>query len=358
MSEVPGVSIVIPNYNYGRFVGAAIESALAQDHPRTEVIVVDDGSTDNSRAVIATFGDRIRAVHQPNQGHVAACTNGWQRARYDIIIFLDSDDMLAPDAASSVVRAWRPGISKVQWCFAVVDPSGRKVGHVFPKYPSTLEPEMVRRELLRVGNYPCASTSGNAYAREFLEAFGTVEGGISWMDGRLNPAAPLYGDVVTLPRTLALYRVHGENAWAQDRISVDQLAHQIEFARQNREYLARCCARVGIVFDARTALQRDLWYHQQRLVLAKLTPAGGNGRTAVWPLLRDMIGATLSSTEPLWQRLALAAWATMIAATPPSWSRFLIRLRYEPMRRPKLFKRVAEHIGRIRRTRGTVKSAG
>jgi glycosyltransferase involved in cell wall biosynthesis len=355
MSELLGVSIVIPNYNYGHFIGAAIESALAQERPKIDVIVVDDGSTDNSREVIESFGNQIRAVYQTNQGHVAACTNGWRRARYDIVIFLDSDDMLTPDATSSVVCAWRPGISKIQWCLSVVDPSGRHVGHVFPKYPSPLEPETVRRGLLRVGNYPCARTSGNAYAREFLEAFGTVGGGISWMDGRLNPAAPLYGDVITLHRPLSLYRVHTANAYAYSRLSTEQLKRELEFARQNRDYLARCCARVGIAFDAKRALQRDLWYRQQQLVLAKLT---AESRTPVWPLLRDMLSATLSSTEPLWQRLAIAAWATLVAATPPGWSRFLIGLRCEPMRRPQWLQSIAEHIGQRRRTRSTVRSPG
>jgi glycosyltransferase involved in cell wall biosynthesis len=62
MDKLPGVSIVIPNYNYERFVGEASESALAQDHPDCEVIVVDDCSTDGSRAIIEGYGDRVRAI--------------------------------------------------------------------------------------------------------------------------------------------------------------------------------------------------------------------------------------------------------------------------------------------------------
>ena len=62
MDKLPGVSIVIPNYNYAHFVGEAIESALAQDHPACEVIVVDDCSTDASRSVIERYADRVRTV--------------------------------------------------------------------------------------------------------------------------------------------------------------------------------------------------------------------------------------------------------------------------------------------------------
>ena len=59
-SELPGVSIIIASYNYARFVALAIDSALAQDHPRCEVIVVDDCSTDESRGVIQSYADKIR----------------------------------------------------------------------------------------------------------------------------------------------------------------------------------------------------------------------------------------------------------------------------------------------------------
>jgi glycosyltransferase involved in cell wall biosynthesis len=344
MTVLPGVSIVIPNYNYARFLAAAIESGLAQDHPRTEDIVVDDGSTDDSRAVIASFADRIRAVHQPNQGHVAACTNGWRQADHDIIIFLDSDDMVRHDAASSVVRAWRPGVSKVQWCFTVVDAEDHELEHVFPKYPQPFERETVRRELMRVGNYQAARTSGNADARQSLERSEASDGGAR-MDGRLNPAAPLYGDVLTLHRPLTFYRVQAANDSAFGRLSPERLERQIELARWYREYVARCCAHLGMAFDARLALERNLWH---RLMLTKLQAGGWK---PAWPSLRAMLGATRVSTGPWWQRIAVATWATLVAAAPPSWARALIELRYEPIARPRWRRLLAERIGRRRRTR-------
>ena len=71
-SQSPLASIIVNNYNYGRFLPDAIESALAQSYPRVEVIVVDDGSTDHSRAVIARYGARIHAVLKPNGGQASA----------------------------------------------------------------------------------------------------------------------------------------------------------------------------------------------------------------------------------------------------------------------------------------------
>lgn len=95
MSE-PLVSIVIPSYNYGRYVGQAVDSALAQSYPSIEVIVVDDGSTDDTRDRLAHYGNRIRYVHQQNQGLSAARNTGICEAQGSYLAFLDSDDAFHP----------------------------------------------------------------------------------------------------------------------------------------------------------------------------------------------------------------------------------------------------------------------
>jgi len=81
VNELITVSIIIDNYNYGRFLGEAIDSALAQTYPHVEVIVVDDGSTDNSREVIAKYGDRIIPVLKENGGQASAFNAGLLRPR-------------------------------------------------------------------------------------------------------------------------------------------------------------------------------------------------------------------------------------------------------------------------------------
>ena len=86
------VSVIIPNYNYGRFLRQAIESALDQSFPPHEVIVVDDGSTDESREVLDSFGDAIIAVDQTNAGVAAARNKGAEIATGEYFAFLDADD--------------------------------------------------------------------------------------------------------------------------------------------------------------------------------------------------------------------------------------------------------------------------
>ena len=93
----PCVSILIPCYNAERWVGQAIESALAQTWPNKEVIVVDDGSTDGSRPVIETFGDKIRYEFGPNRGGNPCRNRLLELASGEWVQFLDADDYLLPE---------------------------------------------------------------------------------------------------------------------------------------------------------------------------------------------------------------------------------------------------------------------
>lgn len=93
-------SIVITNFNYGRFLADAIDSALAQDHP-VEVVVVDDGSTDNSREVLARYHGRVTPVLKKNEGMASALNAGFQASCGDPVIFLDADDVLLGSALAT-----------------------------------------------------------------------------------------------------------------------------------------------------------------------------------------------------------------------------------------------------------------
>lgn len=86
------VSVIIPTYNYGRFIEGAIKSALAQTVSPVEVIVVDDGSTDNTASIVAKFGDRVRYILQQNDGVCAARNRGVEESSGELIAFLDADD--------------------------------------------------------------------------------------------------------------------------------------------------------------------------------------------------------------------------------------------------------------------------
>ena len=95
------VSVIILNYNYGHYLRQCIESVLAQDYPAVELIVVDDGSTDDSRAVIESYGERLVGSFKANGGMVSAMNHGFRLAHGALIMFVDSDDYLLPGAISA-----------------------------------------------------------------------------------------------------------------------------------------------------------------------------------------------------------------------------------------------------------------
>ena len=99
------VSIVVLCHNYGRFLAEAIESALGQDYAEIELIVIDDGSSDNSLEVAGRFADRAKILTQPNQGLARTCNRGAREARGDRFLFLSADDVLEPTYVSELVGA-------------------------------------------------------------------------------------------------------------------------------------------------------------------------------------------------------------------------------------------------------------
>ncbi|HET7536321.1 MAG TPA: glycosyltransferase family A protein, partial [Candidatus Didemnitutus sp.] len=94
---MPTVSAIIPTYNRAHLLPAALASIFAQTQPVDEVIVVDDGSKDNTADVLRTYGDRVRYIRQQNAGAGAARNHGMREARGDYVAFLDSDDLWMPE---------------------------------------------------------------------------------------------------------------------------------------------------------------------------------------------------------------------------------------------------------------------
>src|SRR6185312_13559112 len=197
MSARPLVSVIITNYNYGRFLRCAIDSALRQTYRPLEILVVDDGSTDGSRAVIASYARRIRPLLRPNGGNAAACNTGFAASRGEIVLFLDADDALYPTAVEAVVAAWTPHASKAQFYLDIVDAEGRALGRCAPNLPFVRGGVMSC--LFAYGYYPSAPASGNAYSRAFLASTMPVEESLWQMgvDGLLNGLAALSGEIVS-----------------------------------------------------------------------------------------------------------------------------------------------------------------
>ena len=214
------ISVIINNFNYERFVGQAVQSALDQDYPKKEVIVVDDGSTDGSREVIAKFGMAIRTQFQPNGGQASALNAGFVLSRGDIVIFLDADDILQPGALATVAKNWDSQIVKMHWRLAVVDAEGRPTSAVLPNRNVRLSDGVDFEEVIRTGQSYAPPTSGNAYSRALLQDIMPVPEHDFRIcaDGYLNRTAVFRGPVKLLSEVCSCYRLHGANSYAGSKL--------------------------------------------------------------------------------------------------------------------------------------------
>jgi hypothetical protein len=244
----PLVSILINNYNYGQFVAEAIHSALNQSYPQCEILVVDDGSTDNSREVISSFGTAIRTIFQANGGQASAFNAGFANCGGDIICFLDSDDVFRPYKVEEVVDAMRgPGrqwyFHRLQWTDAMLTP--------IPTPPSDHDSgDYDFRASSRKGTLRFAppSTSGLSFTRRMLEQILPMPESIkitsdNYMKYAALALAPGYFSV----EQPALQRIHGANAYTKsenETLKADVLIGTAAALRERMPALRAACNRM------------------------------------------------------------------------------------------------------------------
>jgi glycosyltransferase involved in cell wall biosynthesis len=214
MLEARRVSVIVNNHNYGVFLREAIDSALNQTYRPLEVIVVDDGSTDDSRHIIRSYGDRIRSVFKDNGGQASTFNAGFARCRGDVVLFLDADDVLLPTAVETALPFFADSaVVNVHWPLWLIDRDGRRTGEVLPRQP--LADGDLREAVIHMGpdSYQGAPTSGNAWSRSFLlRVLPAPEADYrNGADGYLLTLAPLFGVMRAVGEPLGFYRVHERN---------------------------------------------------------------------------------------------------------------------------------------------------
>lgn len=200
------VSIIIPAYNQGHFLGAAIESALGQTYPNVEVIVVDDGSTDDTPQVAAGYaGERLRVVRQANAGLSAARNTGIRHARGKFLSYLDSDDQFLPEKIALLMEAMQsdPQIGLVAGQAIPVDEQGNQIGRIFDE-PLPAQPErLLLGNPLHVGSV-LVRQSWQERAGFFDERLRSYEDWDMWLRLGLLGCGMRF-----VSRPVSLYRFHG-----------------------------------------------------------------------------------------------------------------------------------------------------
>lgn len=243
----PRVSVVMPVYNGEAYLATAIDSVLGQTQPDVELVVVDDGSSDGSAAILARYGDRIRVLHQANAGVSAARNAGVAAARGEFLAFLDSDDWWEPDFLASMVGAMADPTTAIAYCgwqnvgvkegkpFVPPDYEGPEKLHHLLRFASLwpIHGILIRRSLMPPGP-------------PFNPTYPACEDYDLW----LRIAA--FHRIQRVPRVLAYYRKHGD---------ANATSNQARVARFNLLVKRR-------FLDDFPALRRQLTWRRRRSYLA------------------------------------------------------------------------------------------
>lgn len=268
------VSIIIDNYNYGRFLAEAIDSALDQTWSEVEVVVVDDGSTDDSREIIAGYGNRLLSVLKENGGQASALNAGFQASSGEIVFFLDSDDTLDTDAVEKVIPHFSDEeVVKVHWTLREVNEFGESTGRTFPRSPLPMGD--LSRTLLESGPTSSISspTSGNAWRRTYLLKVMPIPEQIDYYktcaDEYLFTLAPAFGKISALTIPKGIYRIHGSNIFAA-KSELDKLEFEIAGFEQCCSSLAEILQKNGFEIDLES-WRKNSWFHRLKASVDELT---------------------------------------------------------------------------------------
>ena len=229
--RTPLVSVVIPSYNHAHFVGEAIRSVLEQDYPNVEVVVVNDGSTDDTRATVTAFPG-VRYVEQENRGLSAARNAGLAVCRGELVVFLDADDRLLPGALEAGARELT---AKAEAAFAAghsrfISRDGTPQPTDQPPRPGDEDAYVALLTRNRVRNPAMVM-----FRRDVVERVGGFNGDVdACADYDIYLRISRVHPVVFHDRLVAEYRKHGENMSDNSALMLRQL---LRIMRQQRPFL-------------------------------------------------------------------------------------------------------------------------
>jgi glycosyltransferase involved in cell wall biosynthesis len=306
----PTVSILISNHDYAGYLAQAIDSALDPSLSPTEVIVVDDGSTDDSRSILEGYGERITAVCQENRGQAAAINSGFAASRGEIVCILDADDRFMPGKVDRIVSIFsqQPAPGWVFHPLRPIDADGRVIPGKRRRRPSRRVD--VRRAIRRKFSLRLSVPSGMCFDRSVLgrilpmpEADSVLLSDRYLKYSALSLAAGYYCD-----EQLADQRFHGSNSYVGNPdilkkkgairiMTAHEMKQRIPQARRFHNYAfaegwglrldyGRYCDELDRVIDAylkqcspleRIELRGLLIFHRARRRLSSRKRAAGGG---------------------------------------------------------------------------------
>lgn len=236
---MPRVSVIIPTYNCARFIAATLDSVLAQTDQDFEIIVVDDGSTDNTRAVLQPYLDRITYIFQQNSERSAARNNALRRAGGEYVAFLDSDDLWTPDKLERQIAVLEanPQVSLVFSQARYIDENGQPISFC----GQTIDGEP--GEAVKIADYSIPLLSGNVVAgggsaavvrRWMLDEVGEFDLDlVQSEDWDMWVRLAQMGPFAYIPEPLTSYRVYGWKKLLTRQMDEENIQQHLQIVDKN-----------------------------------------------------------------------------------------------------------------------------
>ena len=338
LPELPGeplVSVLMASYNYGQYLEQALESVRRQTYRSIEVIVCDDGSTDDSCEMVERVGRRdarIRLIRKANGGVASALNAAYGASRGDVLCLLDADDLFMPEKVEAVVDHLRrlPEVGFVTHAMQVIDGTGDPLHEIpFVRRVETgwIAPA-VRKRGGRWRNQPASALSFRREVARHL--FPLPERELRReADGYLFTLAPLLTHVSFIDRVLSAYRLHGSNLTGTDRIDLSSTLRQLD-ARER--VVGAAGVRLRALGLPELDIERHLGYLEAGLTrsllegrplpeLVRQARVMGAALLAddLYGLPRKLLGVLAYGGASLLPRARRAAWlTTILGLKPPS----------------------------------------
>ena len=352
IAQPPKISVIITCYNYEEYVSSAIDSVLSQSYSEKEVIVVDDASTDTSRAIINSYGTSVISVLKDiNGGHGAAFNFGFDKSSGSIVMFLDADDFLLPNALKRIAESFQTKddatFSMVQYRMELVDSAARAYD-IFPKLEQAFHTGDQKSRLLKSGTIETTVTSGLAFSRTFLEQVMPIpaEDFHQGSDGYLATLAALYaplGDGGTAP--ISAYRQHGKNHSGFEA----QIEKRAAWVIAHREacYSALRTHAIALGENVSHKLgQDDESYLTQKMAIRLFT--------ANLPYVDSRLRLSFSGASAvqkaslsLTNRMALTVWWFLLGILPVAMAKHILAWRLQAASRPEWVQKLAKRLRRL-----------
>jgi glycosyltransferase involved in cell wall biosynthesis len=319
VTDFPKLAVVIPCYNYESFVERAIRSVLDQGRYDCELVVVDDGSTDNSWDVINRSG--VRAFRIENGGARPACLFGLDKTRAPFVLFLDADDELKPGALGTIIDRLDPNVAKLQFALTRIDADDNIISSASPTLKTYRERETLARRVLKTGVYRSPPTSGNVFRRDLCELLREADYD-KFVDGVILFAAPFFGDVVSISEELGCYRIHGHNdsglGRAPDAASLQRDINRfLDRMKHLREFLLRLELKQELVDP------RDTFYFREQKLFLDISSGQRPRFTALFGLIPKLMG----EPHPARSKMVLAALYSLASILPNDRGKALLAYR-------------------------------